>query len=77
MEDELREKIRFLEQKLMHEHFFVALTLERLLENPAKSAQVCIKCIQYAAKVDRPSALKAIQMIAKRQANLRLLSREI
>ena len=29
--DEQREKIRFLEQKLMHEHFFVALTLDKLL----------------------------------------------
>ena len=61
----------------MHEHLFVALTLDRLLQNPAESAQTCLKCFRYAAKAQRSSAFKAIQVIAKRQTKLRLTTRDI
>ena len=56
----------------MHEHFFIALTLDRLLANPAEATQTCISCIEYASKADRKSAIKAIEMIVKRQIKLRL-----
>ena len=74
---ERRENVRFLEQKLMHEHFFVALTLEKLLRDPAEAAHTCLTCLTYAATVDRHSASKAIQMIAKRQTKLRLTATQI
>ena len=64
--NEARELIRFLEQKLMHEHLFVSLTLDKLLAEPAEATKTCLTCLKYAAKSQRTSALKAIQMIVKR-----------
>ena len=56
----------------MHENFFVALTAEKLLQSPLEASQDCLKCMKYAAEANRPSAFKAISMIAKRQTKLRL-----
>ena len=50
----------------MHEHFFVALTLDKLLSDPKESAQTVTQCFTYAAQTKRQSALKAVQMIVKR-----------
>jgi len=66
----LREEVRFLEQKLMHEHLYVALTLHQVLASPVQALQTCIACFSFAMKSQRPSAFKAIEMIVKRQTRL-------
>ena len=61
----------------MNEHLFLSLTLDRVLASPNDAAETCNACFQYAVNSQRPSAMKAIQMIVKKLTSIRLQQDDI
>ena len=61
----------------MHEHLFVALTLDKVLESSTGSAETSLACFRHAVNSQRASALKAIQVIVRRQTRLSMRHDEL